>query len=243
MLRNLFSALVFLTVIPAPAHDSFDARAAAPFFPVIGLLIGFFVCLIDTVGQLLWPPPVIAILDVIALAIVTGALHLDGLADTADGLYGNWPPEKALAIMKDSRVGAMGMVTAILCLAAKTGGIYALHDIRALSLILVPAYARASVLIGMRFLPYGRPQGGTGHAFFQAPLKPKDFWAVFLLALGSITIGTKALFLNLGFAFLVTAMIWFYRKRVGCVTGDMLGAMVEVMETGLFLILSTGIQL
>lgn len=241
MWRNLFSALAFMTVIPVPTQAPFNARDAAPFFPLIGLLIGLLVCLVDTVGRMLWPPPVAAILDVVALAVITGALHLDGLADSADGLYGNRPTEKALAIMKDSRVGAMGMVAAILCLAVKTGGIYAIQEMRLLALILVPAYARAAVLIGMRFLPYGRPQGGTGHAFFQSPLKLKDFWVVFLLVPASLAMGARALALNLGFISLVSAIVWFYRKRMGCVTGDMLGAMIEVMETGLFLILSARI--
>lgn len=242
MWRNLFSALAFFTIIPIPAQVPFNARAAAPFFPVIGLVIGLLVCLVDIVGRMLWPLPVTAILDVAALAAITGALHLDGLADSADGLYGNRPTETALAIMKDSRVGAMGMVAAIVCLAAKTGGIYAIQEMRPLALILVPAYARASVLFGMRFLPYGRPQGGTGHAFFQSPLNLKDFWVVFLVVLASLAMGTKALALNLGFISLVCVILWFYRKRVGCVTGDMLGAMIEVMEAGLFLILSAGMQ-
>ena len=86
------------------------------------------------------------------------------------------------------------------------------------------------------------PQGGTGHAFFQDPLKLNDFWALFILGLASLTMGTEALSLNLGFIVLVTAVIWFYRKRLGCITGDMLGAMIEVVETGLFLTLSAGIQ-
>ncbi|MEJ2038890.1 MAG: adenosylcobinamide-GDP ribazoletransferase [Desulfosarcinaceae bacterium] len=231
-----------MTVIPVPLRAPFSARAATPYFPVVGLLIGLLVCLVDKLALMFWPPLVASILDVTALALLSGALHLDGLADSADGLYGHRPREDALAIMKDSNIGAMGTVAVILCLAAKTGGIRFLQDIRPAALILVPAYARATVLFGMRFLPYGRPQGGTGHAFFQAPLKTKDFWAVLLLVPVSLVLGAKALSLNLGFIVLSAATLWFYRRRMGCITGDMLGAMIEVMEAGLFLILSAGMR-
>ena len=74
-------------------------------------------------GGKAWSQPVASILDVFLLVIITGALHLDGLGDTADGLYGRRPVEKALAIMKDSRIGAMGVVAIICGLAIKWGGL------------------------------------------------------------------------------------------------------------------------
>jgi adenosylcobinamide-GDP ribazoletransferase len=177
----------------------------------------------------------VAMLDVLALALLTGALHLDGLADTADGLYGSHDPTRAMAIMKDSRIGSMGAVCVVLCLGLKWVGLAHIHGPSTLWLILVPAYARASVMFAIRILPYGRPQGGTGQAFFQDPLQTRDFWSIGLLLGASFSIGWSFVGLNLGFVFFVLLILRWYRKKMQCVTGDMLGAMIELVEAGLFL--------
>jgi adenosylcobinamide-GDP ribazoletransferase len=230
------SAVQFLTIIPCGRRHEFDARAALPFFPLGGLLIGAIVIGVHTLSGLWWPGPVAALMDVIALAVLTGALHLDGLADTADGLYGQRSMEQSLAIMKDSRIGAMGTVSVICCLAAKWAGLSHIDDHAAIWLLLVPAYARAAVLFGTRFLPYGRPDGGTGHAFFQTPVGIKDFWGFGLLVGISLFSGRTLVGLNLGFAASVAVILTWYRKKIRCITGDMLGAMIEVSEAVLFLI-------
>lgn len=142
--------------------------------------------------------------------------------------------------MKDSRIGAMGVVAIISGLAIKWGGLASISDDRQWLLLLVPAYARASMLFGMRFLPYGRPEGGTGHGFFETPLKLAAFWGLLPLVLLSALMGWRAVWLNLCFGVLVTALLWFYKRRINCITGDMLGAMCEVCESGLFLLISMG---
>lgn len=230
------SAVQFLTVIPCGRRREFDARAALPFFPLGGLLIGAVLMGIHTLSGIWWPGPVVALLDIVGLAVLTGGLHLDGLADTADGLYGQRPLEQSLAIMKDSRIGAMGTITVICCLAAKWAGLAHIVGPAPIWLLLVPAYARAAVLFGTKFLPYGRPDGGTGHAFFQTPVGIKDFWGFGLLAVISLFSGRALVGLNLGFAVTVFVILGWYRKKTGCITGDMLGAMIEVTETVLFLI-------
>jgi adenosylcobinamide-GDP ribazoletransferase len=122
----------------------------------------------DRIG--LWPPLVAGVLDVVLLAAITGALHLDGLADAADGLYGHREREKALAIMKDSRVGAMGLVVVACVLLVKAAGLGSVDQGRFLALMIVPAYARSAMIFGMRFLPYARGKEGTGSPFFETPL-------------------------------------------------------------------------
>ena len=230
------SAVEFLTIIPCGGRYAFDAGTAIPFYPLVGLLLGTVLVGIHALSALLWPVPVVALLDVIGLAVLTGALHLDGLADTADGLYGHRTPEQSLAIMKDSRVGAMGAISVIFCLAAKWAGIACLDDHRAVWLLLAPAYARGAILFGIRFLPYGRPEGGTAHTHFQNPLTKRDFWGIGLLVAISLFSGQALLVLNLGFAVVVFTILRWYQKKIQCVTGDMLGALVEVTEAALFLI-------
>lgn len=182
----------------------------------------------------------VALLDVILLAIVTGAFHLDGLGDTADGLLGVRPRDKALTIMKDSRIGAMGLVAVVFGLALKWGGIAGLDVNRSLLLVIIPAYARSGVLFGIRFLEYGRPDGGTGLEFFKETLKLAAFWGLALPVGLSLFLGLKALWLNLCFMIITSTILYYYKKRMGCITGDMLGAMIELSEAGLFLLVSVG---
>ena len=102
--------------------------------------------------------------------------------------------------------------------------------------MLVPAYAQASVLFGTKGLAYGRPDGGTGHAFFEPPLRKKDFWGLVPLAALSLLVYWSAIILNIGFLIIIWMVIGWYRRKINCVTGDMLGAMIEITETGLFLL-------
>ncbi|MDA8138252.1 MAG: adenosylcobinamide-GDP ribazoletransferase [Desulfobacteraceae bacterium] len=239
MWRHFIAGLQFLTIIPCGPIQPLDTQKALPLFPLCGLIIGGILLAIDQLASQLWAPSAVAVIDVVALAFLSGALHLDGLADTADGLYGQRPPEKALAIMKDSRIGAIGMVAVSCCLAVKWAGLSDLHTHRLYFLLLVPAFARAAVLFGIRLLPYGRPQGGTGHSFFQHPLKASDFWAVALLFILAIFLtGKGAIWIAIGFSVLVAGVLIYYRRKISCITGDMLGALIEITEAGLFLILS-----
>jgi adenosylcobinamide-GDP ribazoletransferase len=229
------SAIEFLTIIPFGPNRDFDAGRALPFFPLCGLLIGCILMIADTIGMHLWNPMAASLLTLAAWAAASGALHLDGLADTADGLYSRRQPDEALAIMKDSRIGAMGMIAVVFCLAIKWVGLIGLEEHRLLVVLIIPAYARAAVLFGIQRLPYGRPDGGTGHSFFQTPLTRKAYWGVIGLILLSMLLGWKAVFVNLVFFITVFGMIAYYRRKIGCITGDMLGAMIEITEAALLL--------
>lgn len=236
----LTSAIQFISILPVGKHGKFDPKGMVPYFPIVGIILGAMLSAVDYMALYLWTPPVASVVDVLFLILVTGAFHLDGLGDTADGIFSHRGRERALEIMKDSRVGVMGL-TAILCaLAVKWGGISGLQANRGLLLILVPAYARASMLFGMRFLPYGRPEG-TGHAFFDEPLGLTDFWGLIIPVALSAFLGWTGLWLNLWFFILTIATVWYYKKQMGCITGDMLGAMSEVTEAFLFLIVSVGV--
>jgi adenosylcobinamide-GDP ribazoletransferase len=237
-LDRLVSALQFLTILPLGQTARFEPMGMIAFFPVVGVVLGTLVSAADLFFLQLWPKPVAALLDVILLAALTGALHLDGLGDTADGLFSHRSRQRVMEIMKDSRVGAMGMIAVVLMLLVKWAGLGALESHRHLAIILVPAYARAAMIFGIRCLDYGRPEGGTGLSLFQRPLENKDFlWVVIPVGL-SLFMGWQGLWLNLVFALSTAVIIGFYRKQLGCITGDMLGAMTETLEAILFLSLA-----
>jgi len=238
--KGFLSAIQFITILPWGGDERFDPQRMVPYFPIVGIVLGGLVALFDTAALSLWGRSVASLLDVIFLALLTGAFHIDGLGDAADGLLGQRPKEKILAIMKDSRLGTMGLMAIVAGLSIKWAGIAGLGANRTLLLVIVPALARASMLFGMRYLPYGRPEGGTGVDFFKQPLKPAAFWGLTVPLLLSIFLGWQAIWLVLCFAALTAGLIRYYHNRVGCITGDMLGAMTEVCEAGLFLLISIG---
>ncbi len=239
-MRHFISAIQFITIIPLGRADTFEPPKMIPYFPVVGIFLGILTALFDQMATALWSRPVASLLDVLFLAVVTGAFHLDGLGDSADGLLGQRSKEKALTIMKDSRLGTMGLVAIVFGLALKWAGIAGLDANRTLLLIIVPAYARAGMLFGMRFLEYGRPYGGTGVDFFKCKLEWTAFWGLAAPVVLSLFLGWTAFWLNLSFVALTAVLIWYYKRRVGCITGDMLGAMAEILESGLFLLVSIG---
>ncbi|MBU2430984.1 MAG: adenosylcobinamide-GDP ribazoletransferase, partial [Proteobacteria bacterium] len=202
----------------------------------------------DRCVSFFWPPGTVAVLDVVFLVVITGAFHLDGLGDAADGLFSHRSKEQALEIMKDSRTGMMGLVAVFCILAIKIAGIYAIKTNGQISttqwqylfhtgliLLLVPAYARAATLFGIRFLEYGRKNTGTGLDLFKKPIGFKDFFFVVIIVAISLVLGYKGLVLNGVFMITTVLIVWFYKRKLNCITGDMLGAMTEVTEAVLFL--------
>jgi adenosylcobinamide-GDP ribazoletransferase len=237
-MKSLISAIRFITILPLGKSNTFDPEGMIPFFPVVGIILGVLVSAVDEGASQLWPESVASLLDVLFLVVVTGAFHLDGLGDTADGLLGHRPRDKALTIMKDSRIGAMGLIAIVCGLSTKYAGIMSLEAHRHLLLIIIPAYSRGAQLFGIRFLEYGRPDGGTGHALFGEALKPSAFWGLLIPVSASLFLGWKAIWLNTAFVLITGAILLYYKKRIGCITGDMLGAMTEITESLLFLLAS-----
>jgi len=192
----------------------------------------------------IWSPFVVAILDVVFLVIVTGAFHLDGLGDAADGLFSHRSKKRALEIMKDSRTGMMGLVAVVCILAIKAAGIYSVktagtHFQTLALLLIIPSYARSAMIFGIRYLPYGRKDTGTGLDLFEKGIGLKDFFFVLIPVVISLFLGYKGLVLNLVFLASLVLLLRFYKKKLNCITGDMLGAMCEVTEAVLFLATGT----
>ncbi len=239
MLKDLTSAIAFLTLLPVDRSTPFHPEKMVPWFPVVGLIIGALVSILDQIALFLWPPQVVAVIDVAALVLITGAFHLDGLADASDGMLGHRGRERVLEIMKDSRIGVMGACALVVCLAVKWGGLSAMGPERTLAILVIPAFSRSAMLFGMKFLPYGRNQG-TGHAFFGDALFFRSFAWISVPLIASLFLGLTGLGIILFFVLVTTAMILWYHKRMGCITGDMMGAMCETTEAVLFLAASAG---
>lgn len=238
-LTDLRSAILFITILPA-GKGAYSPIGMIRFFPVVGLVLGGLLLLFDRVVSHFWPPGVAAVLDVVFLVVITGAFHLDGLGDTADGVFSHRSKERALEIMKDSRTGMMGLVAVFCILAVKTAGIFSIKTTGTLFqtlllFLIIPSYSRSAMIFGIRFLEYGRKKTGTGLDLFETPIGVKDFLFVLIPVVISLFLGYKGLVLNLVFIGTLLLVLGFYKKKLNCITGDMLGALNEITEALLFL--------
>lgn len=238
MLNGLISAFRFLTAIPIPFKKNapFVPKAAVPFFPVAGLVIGLILALLDRFFLWGFTPVIAAALDVLLLICLTGALHMDGLADSGDGLFSHKPTAKILEIMKDSRIGSMGMVTVAAVLLIKFAALTGITQHRFIMLLLIPAFARAGLVFAMAYLPYLRKEDGLAGPFFVARLPVIFIIFLALMFTAAGLTGPRGWILIAGFAVSTPLLMLFYYKRMGGVTGDMLGAMIEAQEAFLLLL-------
>jgi adenosylcobinamide-GDP ribazoletransferase len=241
MIKDLAAALQFLTILPLGKAGDFPGHRTVPYFPVAGLILGLLLALVDWALQYIFPQSIVSLIDLVFLAVLTGALHLDGLADTADGLFSHRSREEALRIMKDSRVGTMGLLALIFILATKWAGITSLNEHRVYYLILIPAYARGAFAIAIYFLDYIRPEGGTAMEFFAHRRSIGSLGWLLAPVAFSLLLGLRGILLNGVFIAIMMVVTLYYKKRLGGITGDMLGALGEVTEAGLFLFAGVGV--
>ena len=236
-MNGLRGAIGLLTILPAGRGLGWQGAAMVPWFPLVGLILGGLWAGFDAVAGLVFTPPLRAGLDVLFLMALTGGLHLDGLADTADGILSHRDREEALRIMKDSRIGAWGVLALVSVLALKGLALSGpLPGERWISLLLVPAYGRLAMVLAIWILPYGRGEEGIASELFSGKGTGQWVPGAAVLGAGSILLGWPAiLVINGAFLAVVALIISFYRSRMGCVTGDMLGALGEVTETALLI--------
>ena len=241
-LRAPLVAVAFLTRLPVPGaalHGSADIGLAAVFFPLVGAGLG---ALAGTLADLPHPrlaPSIVAVLVVATLALVTGALHLDGLADTADGMGGGRTRADCLRIMKDHAIGSYGAVAITLLLALKIVTLAALISAHTAlrALVVGGTLSRWTTLPLAAFLPCARPESGLGRVFAQH-LRPRQVIAASVLTAAVVWLAAGwrgGLWWVAVAALTLLAGLWF-RRRLGGVTGDTLGAVVEICEVLVWLL-------
>ena len=164
--------------------------------------------------------------------IVTRALHLDGLADTLDGLGGGGSPETRLAIMKDSRLGAFGAVGLVLVLILKGAFFQGIAETgRETALILFPVLSRWGMVLLAALSPYARPEGGLGQAMTEGVIANIAVGATLsALALAVVSFGLRGVALLAGLWIFVSISSRYFRRKLGGITGDVLGAVNELGE-------------
>ena len=245
-MKRFLIALQFLTILPVRITSEIakeDFGKSLRYFPLVGMLLGLALSGAALLSYVL-PIPVVTVLIVILSLLLTGGLHLDGFADTCDGFYGRRSREKILEIMRDSRVGVMG-VAGVFCLLSLKGVLIASLPQNGLGkvLILMTLFARWSQVLVCCTSPYARAEGKARYFVEYAGVKE-------LLAGGFFTVAVFLLLMRLwGLVLFVLSLLpvvlflGYVRHKLGGVTGDVIGAASEIAEVTvlLFGLLSLGV--
>jgi adenosylcobinamide-GDP ribazoletransferase len=242
MLKPLFSALAFLTRIPIPniSFSKEDWEKSPIYYPIVGAIIGVFLLLVAKSLHFILPETITAFCIVVFWIFITGGLHVDGWIDLADGLGSSRSREQMLEIMKDSRVGAMGVIAAILLIGGKIIVSYELIKEGTFTpLILAPLLGRFIILPAIKYWPY-RKNGlaeGLGKYITHFTILFHSLWILlftyYLVNLVGIIVVLISALLN--FLFLYNIY-----KKLRVLTGDCYGAIIEWAEVNfLFIFLIT----
>jgi adenosylcobinamide-GDP ribazoletransferase len=237
-------ALTTLTIIPArfPEGDAAEADLAASrfFYPAVGALVGLILVAVSaSLARLEADPPLAAFLLVASWAAISGGFHLDGLADTSDGIFLWGSPERRLTVMRDPHVGSFGVSAIVLVVLGKFAALEAFSDRdRALAVFVAAIVGRSLVLVSAGLARYARPEG-TGRIIIEATT-PRDALGaaaaiLILAAILSRGAGLLAAAATLALAWGLTRLA---SRKLGGVTGDTLGALVELGEVTFLVVLA-----
>ena len=246
-LASFLAALRFLTIVPLAwrcEQDGHFFAASVAWFPVIGLLIGLTVSALISSLIPFFPPPVLAVAAIVLLAGISGCLHLDGLADSGDGLLSARSRERILEIMRDSRSGAMGVIAIVVVLLGKYATLSSLEGSTLIfTLIAMPLAGRCAIVLTMALLPYARDGEGLGRLFYSPSSRWAALWTLALLA-AVLTWGGWRMSLAVFVAVLTTVLLFslWCRCKIGGATGDTLGAVCELTELMVAVAMTFGIN-
>ena len=228
-IRTLRSAMAFLTVLPvATSEGDPGERLGRAYFPAIGAVVGLAAAGVFALMDSFTTPLLAAVAATATLALLTGALHLDGLADSADGLFGGGDVARRLEVMRDPRLGSFGTVAIALVLLGEVAALASMSAGRSVAaLVIAGALSRLAMLAVITLMPYVRASGlgvavvGSSHRAFDLALGsafalvaclldwPRALLALCLVALTAIAVAVLA------------------RRRLGGATGDIYGATAE----------------
>ena len=244
-LTAFLAAVQFLLVSPAFIKRPFSARelgAAVGFYPLVGLILGGILLAADYFLALFMPPLLRTALLLAVWVMLTGALHLDGFLDACDGLLGGYTPESRLGIMRDEHFGAFALAGGVLLLLIKFSALSAITPI-ASALLLAPVLGRWGMAIALVAFPYARPQG------LGRDVKDNTTWRQALLAtlfalLTSLAVAWCWAEWRVLLAWVVAALVtWagarYTLKRIPGLTGDIYGALNEIIEVSVLLALAS----
>jgi adenosylcobinamide-GDP ribazoletransferase len=234
-MTNFLKALSFLTILPVGqirlSEEKELARSMA-FFPLVGLVIGLLLTTGYYLFSLFLPKSITLWLILGLLALLTRGLHLDGFADTLDGLASGGSKERILEVMRDSRIGAFGVISLILLIGGKYLALDQISNASVpYSLIVMAVMGRQSMVLVCCRSSYARPNGGLAKPFTENLGYRETVWSsVTAFGIALLVMGVKGILLFFGISLFSLAYRFFFIKKLGGVTGDVLGGANEFAE-------------
>jgi adenosylcobinamide-GDP ribazoletransferase len=230
-------ALQFLTVAPEAIKRTFtpaELGKSTAYFPLVGGVVGLVLAGANLLLGQVFPSPVRAALLLALWVLSSGALHLDGFLDACDGLLGGHTPERRLEIMKDERVGAFALAGGILLLLVKFA---ALNEIEGISpaLILAPTLGRWAMTTAIFAFPYARPEGLGKAMKDHTSLGQALVASLFAAGIAILTLGWPGLAAAVLALLVMLGAAGFSLRRIPGLTGDLYGAINELVEAAVLL--------
>jgi adenosylcobinamide-GDP ribazoletransferase len=233
--KDFLQALSFLTILPAgrfPLAEEKGLARSMAFFPLVGLLIGLLLAIAYFLLSFLFSKSLVLWLTLGCLALLTRGFHLDGFADTVDGFAAGGPKEKILEVMKDSRIGAFGVVGLILLIGAKY---LALEQMVGpsipYSLTLMTVMGRNSMVWVCYRSPYARSGEGLAKPFAEnLTTREMIISSASAFGIGLLIWGLEGIVVFSGIGLFSLAFRLFFLKKLKGITGDILGAANELSE-------------
>ena len=240
MITSFIAAFQFLTLArlkkTESALTSEEFSASMVFFPVVGALQGLVLFIVYILlGPFLTPGLLGAVL-VAVLIITNGGLHLDGFVDSVDGIAGGSTPERRLEIMRDSAVGAIGVVALVILLILKYESLSNVSTITAGAIFLFPIIGRWTAVPVAYLANYARTGEGLGRLFSEVRFTTLIIATVITVVPVALILGLTGLIAMVGVFIVAVLITMFFRRKIGGVTGDVMGFQGEVGEV-LFLII------
>ena len=241
MIKQLIILIQFMTRIPVFVNVEYDEEKlgkSIKYFPLVGAIIGIFLYGINILaGKITENRQIAAIIIIIAEIFITGLIHIDGLADTADGLFSYAEKEKILEIMKDSRVGTNGAVALILYFMTK---VILLSEIRPEYIILYPVISRLSTSINAGLGEYARKNGMSNGIIGKNGKKEAVISIIITMILSFIILKAKGLIILIFAILFILLLMKGVKRKIGGITGDTMGASLELTS---ILVLLAGVVL
>ena len=237
-IRSLRAAVSFLTVLPvANADGSPGERLGRAYFPAIGALIGLVAAAAYVLMGAVTTPLVGAAVAVGVLAALTGALHLDGLGDTVDGLMTHGDVTRRLEVMRDPRLGSYGVAAVGVVLLLEFAAVSSMSPLRAIAgLVIAGALSRLATVAIIAFVPYVRA-AGLGVAAWDSQRRGLDLaFGAACAAAVCLLDWKRALVALLFVALAATSLAVIARRRIGGATGDVCGAAAELCQVATLLV-------
>ncbi len=237
---KLLAALRFLTIIPLPGRREIspeEVGRSIVYFPLVGVIIGLILVGLNWLLGLLLPSALVNVLLVVSLVAISGALHLDGFIDTCDGLASHKTVEERWRVMADSRAGSFGIIGVCCLLLVKYVSLNAVPESWLMpTLVLMPVVSRWAMVYAVFAYPYAKPSG-LGKAFKQGASWQRFTVATLItLAVAVVLAQLTGFIIMLAVWVIVVAMAAYLKGKFGGLTGDTYGAINEVAEVCLLIL-------